>query len=51
MQDAHLFEIDIVRELHVLRVDAENLEAASGVRNADVDFSVKATESSKGRVH
>lgn len=37
---SYLLEIDVVRQFHVLGVDAEDLETAGGVRDADVDFSV-----------
>ena len=45
-----LLEVDVVAELHVLGVNAEYFEASDGVRNADVDLAVKATEASQGRV-
>jgi hypothetical protein len=47
----NLLEIDVVAELHVLGVNSQNLESSSWVRDTDVDFTVKSTESSKGRVN
>ena len=41
---SHLLEVHVRCELHVLRVDAQHLEAASGVRNADVNLAVEAPE-------
>ena len=46
----YLLEVDVVRELHVLRVDAKNLETTSRVWDANVDFAIEATETTKGRV-
>ena len=46
----YLFEINILAELHVLGVDAENLQSAGWVRNTNIDFTVEATEATKGRV-
>ena len=39
----HLLQIDVVRQLHVLGVNAQNLQATRRVGDADVDFSVEAT--------
>jgi hypothetical protein len=44
-------EINVVSELHVLRVNAENLQAPSWVGNADVDLTIKATKATERRVN
>ena len=35
-----LLEVDVIGELDFLRVDTENLETASRVRDTDVDFTI-----------
>jgi hypothetical protein len=46
-----LLEVDVVSELHVLGVDAENLQAACGVGDADVDLAIEAAEAAEGGVN
>ena len=46
-KNTNLLKVNIVRKLHVLRVDAENLETASRVRDTDIDLTVEATEATK----
>ena len=36
-----LFQVDIVSQFHVLGVNLENLQSASGIRDADVHFPIK----------
>jgi hypothetical protein len=43
--NARLLEVDIISEFHILGVNAENLETASRVRNANVYFTIEPTES------
>merc|ERR1719267_405892 len=45
-----LLEVDVVGELHVLRVDAQHLEAAVLVGHADVHLAVEAAEAPQRRV-
>ena len=47
----YLFKIDIFTEFHVLGVDSENLQTTNSIRNTNVYFSVKSTESSQGCVY
>jgi len=42
-----LLEVDVVRQLHVLGVDAQNLEAAVLVRHANVHLAVEAAEAAE----
>ena len=37
----NLFEINISREFHVLRVDAENFQSTSCVRNSNINLTIK----------
>ncbi len=46
----NLLKVDIVREFHVAGVDAEDLETAGRVGNANVDFTIESTETTKSRV-
>jgi hypothetical protein len=46
----HLLQVNILPELHVLRVDTKNLKPAGGVRNANVDLTIESSESPKSRV-
>lgn len=46
-----LFEVDIISELHILGVNAENFETASGVRNTNVNFTIKSTETTESGVN
>lgn len=39
----NLFQINIVSKLHVFSVNLQNLQSASGIRDADVHLSVKTT--------
>jgi len=43
----YLFEVDIITQLHVLRMDAKDLETTSWVRDANVNFAIEATEATK----
>ena len=47
----YLLEVNVIRELHVLRVDAKNLQTTSGIRDTNVDFTVEPTEPTQGRVN
>ena len=49
-KNTNLLKVNIVRKLHVLRVDAENLETASGVGDTNVDLTIEATETTEGGV-
>ena len=49
--DTNLLKVDIVGELHVLRVDPENLETTSGIRNADIDLTIEPTKATESRVN
>ena len=44
------FKVNIISELHVLSVDAKNLETTSWIRDTNVYFSVEATEPSEGGI-
>lgn len=48
---ANLFEIHVVAQLHILGVNAKNLEPSHSVRNADVNLTVETAEATKGRVN
>lgn len=37
-----LFQVDIVSQLHVFGVNLEDLQSASGIRNANIHFPIKA---------
>lgn len=50
MRLTHLFQIDVIAKLHILGVDAQDLKAAGGVRNSDVNLAVETTEATQGRV-
>jgi hypothetical protein len=50
VSDTHLFEVDIFCKFHVLRMDAEDLKTAGGIRNTNVDFTIETTETSEGGV-
>ncbi len=41
----HLLKVNIVTQLHVLRVNTEDLKTASRVGNTDVDLTIEPTES------
>jgi len=47
---SYLFEVNVIGQLHVLRVDAKNLQTTSRVRNTDIDFTIKSAESPQCRV-
>lgn len=51
MSSTDLLQVDIVSELHVLRVSIEDLETVSGVRDTDVDLAVEPTELTEDRVN
>ena len=44
-------KIDVISQLHVLGVNAEDLQMSGWVRDTNVDFTVKATETSQGWVN
>ena len=46
-----LLQVDIVSEIHVLRVNTEDLETASGVGDTDVDLAVEPIELTEDRVN
>ena len=46
----YLLEVHIVGKLHVLCVDAKDLETTRGIRNANVNLSIESTKSTKSRV-
>ena len=46
-----MLKINVIRELHVLRVDTENLETTSRVGDTDVDFTIESSETTKGGVN
>ena len=43
-------EVDILGQLHVLRVDTEDLHSADLIGHANIDFSVETTSTSQGWV-
>ena len=45
-----LFKVEVIGKLHVLGVDPENLQSSNSIGDSDVDFAVKSSESSQGRV-
>ena len=45
-----LLQVDVVGELHVLRVNTEDLGTACGDRDTNVDLAVEPTEPIKNRV-
>ena len=47
MRSSHLFEIDVIGQLHVLGMNTENLKTTGRIRNANVDLTVKATEATE----
>jgi hypothetical protein len=47
----YLLKIDVITQLHVLRMDAKNLQTASRVWNTDVDFTIETAKATKGRVN
>ena len=47
----NFLQINAFIELHVLRVNAQYLQASDFIRNADVDFAIKAAETTKSRVN
>ena len=49
-QGRHLFQVDILAQLHILGVNTQHLQAARGVGNADVDLAIETTEASEGWV-
>merc|ERR1711953_762964 len=48
---SNLFKIDVISELHLFRVNLQDLHSSDGVWNADVDFPVESAESSESRVN
>mmetsp|Transcript_34560 Transcript_34560/g.55751 ORF Transcript_34560/g.55751 Transcript_34560/m.55751 type:complete len:456 (-) Transcript_34560:86-1453(-) len=46
----HLLKVNVIRELHVLGVNAQAFHAARLVRHADVDLAVETTEATQGWV-
>jgi len=44
--EADLLKIDIVSQLHILGMDAQNLKMVSWVRDTNVNFMIEATKSS-----
>ena len=51
VKDSHLLKVNIIRKLHVLGVDAENLQTTSWIRNPNINFTIESTESSKSRIY
>ena len=47
----HLFKVHIIPELHVLSVDAENLQAPGRVRDTYIHFTIKSPKSSQSWVN
>lgn len=47
----NLLQVNIVCEFHVLGVNTENFETAGGVGDANVDFTIETTETTKGRIN
>ena len=47
---AYLLQIDIIGQLHVLGVDAKNLQSSGWVWNTDIDFTIKTTKATERRV-
>ncbi len=47
----NLLQVDIVGELHVLRVNTKDLKTASRVGNTNVNLAVEATEAAEGGVY
>jgi hypothetical protein len=45
-----LLKVDVVTELHVLGVNLENFETAGWVRNANIDLTIEAAKTTKGRI-
>ena len=45
-----LFQVHIIGQTHVLCVNAEDLEAANGIGNANVHLTIEATESAKSLI-
>jgi len=46
----YIFEFDILRQLHVLSVDAKNFHTADFIRDTNIDFSIETSSTTKGRV-
>jgi hypothetical protein len=44
--EADLLKIDVVSQLHILGMDAQNLKMVSQVRDTNVNFTIEATKSS-----
>lgn len=43
-------QVDVLSQLHVLGVNAQNLQAASRVGNANVNLAIEATEAAQGLI-
>jgi len=50
VRDTSLFKVNVISQLHILRVDAQNFEAASWVWNTDVHFAIETAKAAEGRV-
>lgn len=42
LKKSHLLKIDVIGQLHVLGVDAENLESSNCIGNSNVDLTIEA---------
>ena len=47
----YLLKVDVISELHVLRVNAKNLKTARWIRNTNIYFSVEASEAAKSGIN
>jgi hypothetical protein len=47
----YLLKVNVLCQLHILRMDAENLKTACRIRDTNIDLTIKSTKPTKGRVN
>jgi len=46
----YLLKVYVIGQFHVLRMNAENLKTACGIRNTNVNLTVETPKSTEGRI-